>query len=323
MWTEEGLAGRMKEDKVITIVIPTFNEEDNIKMDYNRIKAVFDEKLLNYDWRILFVDNYSTDRTRIEIEKLCGIDKRVQAIFNGKNYGYTRSSFNGLISATGDAVVLLYADLQDPPEVIPEFVSLWEKGHTVVCGQKRSNKESALVEAARKAYYVILDKISENGHIRQYNGFGLYDSSFIRMLASIEDPMPYLRGIVAELAPNVGIVSYDHELRKKGKSKFSFYKLLDYSLFGITSTSKIAMRLASIIGIFMAVFCFIIAIVTFIMKLVYWDNYPVGTAAIIIGIFFIGAIQLIFIGILGEYVTNMNIRIMKRPLVIEEKRINC
>ena len=221
MWTEEGLAGRMKEDKVITIVIPTFNEEDNIKMDYNRIKAVFDEKLLNYDWRILFVDNYSTDRTRIEIEKLCGIDKRVQAIFNGKNYGYTRSSFNGLISATGDAVVLLYADLQDPPEVIPEFVSLWEKGHTVVCGQKRSNKESALVEAARKAYYVILDKISENGHIRQYNGFGLYDSSFIRMLASIEDPMPYLRGIVAELAPNVGIVSYDHELRKKGKSKFT------------------------------------------------------------------------------------------------------
>lgn len=126
----------MKEDKVITIVIPTFNEEDNIKMDYNRVKAVFDEKLLNYDWRILFADNYSTDRTRIEIEKLCGIDKRVRAIFNGKNYGYTRSSFNGLISATGDAVVLLYEDLQDPPEVIPEFVSLWEKGHTVVCGQK-------------------------------------------------------------------------------------------------------------------------------------------------------------------------------------------
>ncbi len=313
----------MKKDKIITIVIPTFNEEDNIGTDYTRIKAVFDEKLPNYDWHILFVDNYSTDRTRIEIEKLCEMDKRVQAIFNGKNYGYTRSSFNGLISADGDAVVLLYADLQDPPEVIPEFVSLWEKGHTVVCGQKRSNKESVLVEAARKMYYKILDKISENGHISQYNGFGLYDRSFIQVLASIEDPMPYLRGIVAELAPNIGIIPYDHEVRKKGNSKFSFYKLLDYSLFGITSTSKIAMRLASIIGIFMAMLCFVIAIVTFIMKLIYWDNYPVGTAAIIIGIFFIGAIQLIFIGILGEYVTNMNIRILKRPLIIEEKRINC
>lgn len=313
----------MKKDKIITIVIPTFNEEDNIKMDYDRIKAVFDKKLANYDWRILFIDNYSTDRTRKEIEKLCGIDERVQAIFNGKNYGYTRSSFYGLISADGDAVVLMYADLQDPPEVIPEFVALWEKGHSVVCGQKRSNKESRFVETARNAYYKILDKISENGHISQYNGFGLYDHSFIQILASIGDPMPYLRGIVAELAPNVGIVSYDHEARKTGRSKFGLYKLLDYSLFGITSTSKIAMRLASIMGVFIAIICFIIAIVTFIMKLLYWDNYPIGTAVIIIGIFFIGAIQLIFIGILGEYVTNMNIRIMKKPLIIEEKRINC
>lgn len=320
---KKGKLRLMNNRRVITIVIPTFNEVDNIKMDYERVKAVFDEKLKKYDWQILFVDNFSIDGTRTIISALCEQDKRVQAIFNGKNYGYTRSSFYGLISAKGDAAVLLYADLQDPPEVIPQLVDLWENGHMVVCGQKRSNKEPIIVEITRRAYYKLLDKISENGHISQYNGFGLYDAAFLQILASIKDPMPYLRGMVAELAPDIGIVAYDHEVREKGKSKFGFYKLLNYSLLGITSTSKTAMRLASLIGVLMVIVCFIVALVTFIMKLTHWSSFPVGTAAIIIGIFFIGAVQLIFIGILGEYVTTMNTRMMNRPLVIEEKRINC
>lgn len=310
------------DEKLISVLVPTFNEEGNINICYGRVKYVFDEYLPNYNWHILFIDNFSTDKTRTEILELCGKDKRIQAIFNGKNYGYARSSYYGLTVSEGNATVLLHADLQDPPEVIPDMVRKWESGHKVVCGQKIKNEESFIVEATRKAYYHLLDRINEYGHIEQYNGFGLYDHSFIEILASIEDPLPYLRGMVAELAPDVALVPYNHMRRVKGKSKFSFMKLLDYSLMGITSTSKMAMRLASILGFVMVIACLIIALITFIVKLTHWDTYPVGMAVTIIGIFFIGAVQLMFIGILGEYVTNMNIRIMKRPLVVEQKRIN-
>ena len=308
--------------KTITVLIPTFNEEENIIPGYERIVTVFEQKLPDYDWVILFADNHSTDRTRDVITDLCSRDKRVHAIFNGRNFGYARSTYHALTESGGMCTVLLHADMQDPPEVIPEMVKLWEAGHKVVCGQKRSNAESRILEAARKRYYRLMDHINEYGHIEQYNGFGLYDHSFIEVLSGIEDPLPYLRGIVAELAPDVAIVPYDHQRRERGKSKFNLYKLLDYSLMGITSTSKIAMRLASILGLIMAAASLVIAFITLVMKLTHWDTYPIGSAVTIIGIFFIGAVQLIFIGILGEYVTNMNIRIMKRPLVVEEKRLN-
>lgn len=310
------------EKKTITILIPTLNEEDNIITGYERVKAIFETKLMDYDWIILYADNYSNDRTRELISDLCEKDQRVQAIFNGKNFGYARSTYHALTESGGDCTVLLHADMQDPPEVIPEMVKLWEDGHKVVCGKKRSNEENFIIEAARKAYYRLMNHINEYGHIEQYNGFGLYDHSFIEILSTIEDPLPYLRGIVAELAPDIAIVYYGHQKRRGGKSNFNFLKLLDYSLMGITSTSKVAMRLASILGFFMVVICLVIAFITFIVKLTHWNSYPIGMAVTIIGIFFIGAVQLMFIGILGEYVTNMNIRIMKRPLVVEEKRLN-
>ncbi len=313
---EEGLR------KTITVVVPTYNEEKNISTVYSRVKAVFDAHLPGYGWKLLFIDNFSTDSSREKITELCGKDKNVQAIFNGKNYGFTRSSFYGLLQAEGDAAILMYADLQDPPEVIPSFVREWEKGHTVVCGQKTGCKEPAIKRFCRKFYYGMQAKISEYGHIDQYNGFGLYDASFLEVLRSIEDPMPYLRGMVAELAPNVQLVPYQQEERKAGKSKFKLYKLIDYSLTGITSTSKLAMRFATIIGLALAVICLLIAISTVVVKLVYWDSFPMGSAAIIVGIFFLGSIQLIFIGLLGEYVTSINIRVMNKPLIVEEKRMN-
>lgn len=308
--------------KTITILIPTHNEEDNILQGYERVKAVFEKDLSDYNMLILFADNYSTDSTRKIIEELCCEDKRVQAIFNCRNFGYARSTYHALISSEGNATVLLHADMQDPPEVIPRMVKEWESGHIVVCGQKQSNDESHVVEMVRKSYYRLMNRINVYGHIEQFNGFGLYDHSFIEILSSIEDPLPYLRGMIAELAPNVALVPYEHKKREHGKSNFNLLRLLDYSLLGITSTSKVAMRLATLIGLFTAITCLVIAVVTFIVKLTHWDTYPVGMAVTIIGIFFIGAVQLMFIGILGEYVTNMNIRIMKRPLVIEEKRIN-
>lgn len=244
----EGVSDRMHGKKTISVVIPTYNEEKNILMDYERVKRVFDESLPCYGWKILFIDNHSTDSTRDAIRALGKKDERVQAIFNGKNYGFERSSYYGLVMSQGDASVLLYSDLQDPPEVIPQMVEQWERGHPVVCGQKRSNAENVFVEAARKAYYGLLDRISENGHIPQYNGFGLYDRSFLDVLASIRDPLPYFRGMVAEFAPNVALVPYDHMERESGESKFSLARMADYALVGITSSSKAAMRLSSIIG---------------------------------------------------------------------------
>lgn len=283
---------------------------------------VFENDLVDYEWEILFIDNYSVDNTRDKISQLCKRDDRVRAIFNGKNYGYARSTYHGLVNSGGDATVLLHADMQDPPEVIPAMVKEWERGHKVVCGQKRSNAENFIIEAARKKYYRLMGRINEYGHIEQFNGFGLYDHSFIEVLKQIDDPLPYFRGMVAELAPDVALVPYDHKRRENGRSNFNFSKLIDYSLMGITSTSKVAMRFATIIGLFTSIVCIVIAFITFIVKITHWDTYPVGMAVTIIGIFFIGAVQLMFIGILGEYVTNMNIRVMKRPLVVEEKRIN-
>lgn len=308
--------------KIITVVVPTCDEEENVPSVYQRVKKVFQDQLPQYDWRLLFVDNYSQDSTRRLIADLCEQDAHVQAIFNGKNYGFSRSTFYGLLQAQGDAAVLMYADMQDPPEVIPRFVDAWEQGHPVVCGQKMSSKESKIMQFARKQYYKLMDKFSEYGHIRLYNGFGLYASSFLAVLKEIQDPIPYLRGIVVELAPNIALVPYDHEQRKSGKSKFDLLKLIDYSLSAITSTSKIAVRMSTLIGIATVALCFLVSAATFVRKILYWETYPIGTAATIIGIFMLGGIQLLFIGLLGEYITSINLRVVRHPLVIEEKRIN-
>lgn len=308
--------------KTISVVIPTYNEEKNIMAVYERVSALFEKELSRYEMQILFIDNASLDSSRALIEELCRKDKRVQAIFNATNFGFSRSSFYGLSQAEGDCAVMLYADMQDPPEVIPEFVRKWEEGYKIVTGIKSQSRENKLMYAIRNIYYNLLSKISESEHIKQFDGFGLYDASFVRVIRDLKDPLPYLRGLVAELGCKRAEVEYTQERRKAGKTSFNFARYYDVAMLGLTSSTKAIMRMATFLGIIMSVLCVVIAVITFIIKLVNWNYFDVGTAAIIIGIFFVGGVQIFFLGFLGEYILNINIRSMGHPIVVEEKRIN-
>lgn len=308
--------------KIITIVVPTYNEEGNIRAIYDRVQAVFETSLAAYGMQILFIDNDSQDGTRTLIRELAAKDERVQAIFNATNFGFSKSCFYGLSQAEGDCAVLMFADMQDPPEVIPEMVRRWEEGYKIVLGIKSKSKENKLMYLIRGMYYGILKKISETEHISQYDGFGLYDAVFIEQLRKLKDPMPYLRGIVSEIGYRHAEVEYTQELRKAGRSTFSFMKYYDVAMLGITSSSKIVMRMAAFLGMGLGAVCMIVALITFILKLFNWEYFNAGTAAIIVGIFFIGAVQLFFLGFLGEYILNINVRTMNHPIVVEEERIN-
>ncbi len=308
--------------KTITIVVPTYNEEANIQSIYDRVQEVFAASLSDYGMQLLFIDNDSQDGTRALIRGLAEKDERVQAIFNATNFGFSKSCFHGLSQAEGDCAVLMFADMQDPPEVIPEMVRKWEEGYKIVLGIKSKSRENRLMYLIRSVYYGILEKISETEHIRQYDGFGLYDAAFVEQLRKLRDPMPYLRGLVAEIGYRHAEVEYTQELRKAGKSTFSLMKYYDVAMLGITSSSKIVMRMATFLGMGLGVVCMIVAIITFILKLCNWQYFNAGTAAIIVGIFFIGAVQLFFLGFLGEYILNINVRTMNHPIVLEEERIN-
>ncbi len=307
---------------IITIVIPTFNEEPNIELAYGRVKKVFAERLKGYDMQILFIDNASTDNTRDKIKTLADKDQSVQAIFNNTNFGFSKSSFYGLSQAEGDCAILMYADMQDPPEVIPQFVKKWEEGYRVVVGVKNKSKENPLMYCIRGLYYKLMDRLSDVEHIKQFDGFGLYDASFVKQLRSIKDSLPYLRGLVAEIGPERAEVEYTQEKRIEGKSSFNFMKYYDVAMLGMTSSSKAVLRMATFIGMILSLLCVVVAIVTLVIKIIYWEYYSVGTAAILIGIFFVGGVQIFFLGFLGEYIANINQRTMNHPIVVEKERIN-
>jgi glycosyltransferase involved in cell wall biosynthesis len=307
---------------LINVVIPTYNEEENVTPLSEAIIKVISERLPEYDYEIIFIDNYSKDRTRKVIYGLCDGNKKIKAIFNAKNFGQIRSPFYGLIQSTGDCNILMCADFQDPPELIYDFVKEWEKGNKIVIGIKTKSHENKLMYFFRSCYYGIIKKIAEVEQIAQFTGFGLYDKSFIDVLKKLEDPNPYMRGIIAELGFERAEVKYTQPKRLHGKSKNDFFSLYDYAMVGITSYSKALMRMATFVGFFLAGASIIAAIVYLILKLVYWNRFAAGMTPLIIGVFFMGAVQIFFIGILGEYILSINTRVMKRPLVVEEKRIN-
>ena len=308
--------------KTISVVVPTYNEELNIQNIYERVCDLFDNRLKNYKMELLFIDNASHDSTRKLIEELTQKDTRVQAIFNATNFGFSKSTFYGLSQAEGDAAVLMYADMQDPPEVIPKMVAEWEKGYKIVVGIKSKSKESKLMYFIRSIYYKLLKRISETEHIEHFDGFGLYDASFIKELRKLNDPLPYFRGLVAEIGYERAEVEYEQNKREKGKTSFNFMRYYDVAMLGLTSSSKAVMRMATFLGMGLSAICFLLAIVTLILKIVNWNYYDVGTAAIIIGIFFVGGVQTFFLGFLGEYIANINIRTMQHPVVVEDRRIN-
>lgn len=308
--------------KNISIVIPTYNEEDNVILLAHEIVNIFNSQLRNYDYEIIFIDNYSKDKTRERLEKLCNENNRIKAIFNAKNFGQLNSPFYGLLQSNGDCSILICADFQDPPKLIADFVREWENGYKIVVGRKIKSKENPIMYFLRTIYYKIIRKISEAEHIDHFTGFALYDRKFIEILKNLEDTQPYLRGIVAELGFNRKEIFYEQQNRRSGKTKNNLYSLYNIAMLGITSYSKIVLRLATIFGFISSIITFILGFITLITKLLNWNNYPIGVAALMVGVFFIGSVQLFFIGLIGEYILNINSRVMKRPLVIEEKRIN-
>ncbi len=308
--------------KKISIMIPTYNEQDNVKPLCAEVQKIFSEKLRNYDYEILFIDNYSMDKTREYIAQLCAENKKVKAIFNARNFGQVRSPFYGILQATGDCVIAICADFQDPPELIETFVREWENGYKIVTGKKYKSRENPVMYFLRSLYYKFIKRVAETEQIEQFTGFGLYDRAFIEVLKKLDDPMPYMRGIVAELGYARKEIEYTQNKRRSGKTKNNWYTLYDMGMLGITSYSKMVMRTATIMGFFIAGMSFAVAMYYLVMKLVYWQRFPLGTAPVIISIFFLGSVQLFFIGFLGEYILNINTRVMKRPLVVEEKRIN-
>ena len=305
--------------KKISMLIPTYNEEENVKPLSEAIINEF-SKLPQYDYEIVFIDNDSKDDTREKIRQLHEQNKRIKAIFNAKNFGQNNSPYYGLLQTTGDCTILMCADFQDPVELIPSLIEKWEEGYKIVSCIKTTSKENKLMRFLRTCYYNLIKKFSEVEQIKHYTGFGLYDKTFINVLRELNDPTPFLRGIVAELGFKRTEISYEQQLRRAGKSN-DFFTLYDIAMLSVTSYTKIGLRFATFVGLFISVISFIIAVFYFIYKLLYWDTFNAGTAPIVIGIFFLGAVQLIFLGILGEYILSMNKRIMNRPLVVEEERI--
>ena len=308
--------------ETISVVVPTFNEEENVGPLFEAISAVFAKELPLYDYEVIFIDNYSKDSTRIRLEEICAKNRRAKAIFNAKNFGPFNSPFYGMQQAKGDCVILFCADFQDPVELIPKFVAEWKNGYRIVIGIKTSSKENPLMYFFRTKYYNFIKKFSDVEQIEHFTGFGLYDKSFIEVLRKLEDPMPFLRGIVAELGFSRKEIAYEQAKRRAGKTSTNWYRLYDAGMLGITSYTKIGLRAATMTGFFLAIINLIVGMIYLVAKLVFWSSFPMGTAPILIGMFFLGAMQLFFIGFLGEYILNINARIMKRPLVVEEKRIN-
>jgi len=306
----------------ISVLIPTFNEEGNVAPLSREIINIFEDQLPLYEYEIVFIDNCSTDRTREILRSLCAENKNIRAIFNAKNFGQFNSPYYGLCQTTGDCTILMCADFQDPVEMIPKFVREWENGYKIVSGIKTTSKESPLMYLLRTCYYRMIKKLSDVEQIEHFTGFGLYDKSFIEVLRNLKDPTPFLRGIVAELGARRKDIPYEQAKRRSGKTSNNWYRLYDAAMLSFTSYTKIGLRLATIGGFFLSGISLFIAFIYMIFKLILWNNFPMGMAPVLIGVFVLGSVQLFFIGLLGEYILNINARMMNRPLVIEEQRLN-
>lgn len=308
--------------KKVSILIPCYNEEENVVPMSEAIVELFTKELPQYDYELLFIDNDSKDNTRPLLREICSKNKKIRAIFNAKNFGQFNSPYYGILQSTGDCVISMVCDFQDPIELIPKYLQEWEQGYKIVIGIKTSSKENKLVYHLRSFYYKIIKKFSDVEQIEHFTGSGLYDREFVEVLRDLKDPTPFLRGIVAELGYKRKEIPYEQPQRRAGKTHNNWYSLYDAAMLSFTSYTKIGLRLATFLGMGIGFFSVIIALVYLVMKIVFWDRFTAGTAPVMIGMFFLGAVQLFFLGFLGEYILSMNQRIMNRPLVIEEERLN-
>ena len=308
--------------KKISILIPCYNEEENIVPISQAVIETMERDLPEYAFELVFIDNDSTDNTRSLIRGLCGQDRRIKAIFNARNFGQFNSPYYGMLQVTGDCVVEMVADFQDPVDMIPKYVREWEKGYKIVIGIKTSSRENKIMYWLRSCYYKTIKKLSDVEQIEHFTGSGLYDREFIEVLRNLDDPTPFLRGIVAELGYKRKEIPYEQPRRRAGKTHNNFYRLYDAAMLSVTSYTKAGLRLATFFGFFCSLASMCVALVYLVMKLIWWDRFPAGMAPMLIGMLFLGSVQIFFIGLLGEYIMSINQRVMKRPLVIEEERLN-
>ncbi len=307
--------------KLISIVTPCYNEEENVEQAYKEVKSVFDS-LPDYSYEHIFIDNASKDRTVSILKEIAKEDKNVKIIVNTRNFGHIRSPYHAMLQASGCAVVAMAADLQDPPTIIKDFIKKWEAGYKIVIGVKKKSEENLFMFLIRKFYYNLIDRIAETEHIKNFAGFGLFDKSFIDILRRLDEPYPYFRGLVAEMGYERFEIEYEQPERKKGRTKNNFYSLYDIAMLGFVNHSKIPLRFASFAGFFGVFLSLIVAIVYFIYKLLYWSEFRVGIAPLVIGFFFFASVQLFFIGMASEYIGAIYTRVKKSPLVIEKERVN-
>jgi glycosyltransferase involved in cell wall biosynthesis len=307
--------------KVITIVSPTYNEEENILYFYSSVNEAI-KNIPNYQFEFLFIDNASTDETANILKDLAMKNKLIKIILNTRNFGHIRSPYWGVIQSQGDATIYLASDLQDPPELIPKLIEAWEEGYKVVLGVKPESKDYFLWHQLRKFYYWFLEKISQVPIIKNATGFGLYDREVLDSIRKINDPYPFFRGIIADLGYEIKQIPFFQERRARGLSKNNFFTLYDIGMLGIINHSVVPIRLASLIGFFVGSISFFVALTFLILKLIYWNSFPLGISPIIIGMFFMFGLIFIFIGLLGEYVGSIHTYLQKRPIVVEKERIN-
>ena len=307
--------------KTISIISSAYNEEGNVCELYKQVKKQMDLLADKYDYEQIVLDNASTDNTLAELRKLAAQDPRFKVIVNARNFGHIRSPYYGILQCRGDAVIYLASDLQDPPSLIPQFIAKWEEGYKVVLAQKTKSKESWLFFAVRRLYYWLLNLVNDSGAqlLSNCTGFGLYDKCVVDELRKLDEPYPYLRGLVCELGYSRALVPFVQPVRKRGITKNNFYTLYDNAMTGFTNHSRVPLRLAALGGFVLGMISFVLALVYLILKLLYWDNFP---APILLAVLFFSSVQLFFIGIIGEYIGAILTQVLKRPLVIEKERIN-
>lgn len=308
--------------KKISILIPCYNEEENV---VPMSKAVMDElthSLPLYDYELIFIDNDSQDNTRPLLREICMQNPKIKAIFNAKNFGQFNSPYYGMLQTSGDCTICMCCDFQDPVEMIPKMVEEWEKGAMIVSCIKTKSKENPIMRFFRSIYYKVIKKMSSVDQIEHFTGFGLYDKSFIEVLRNLKDPTPFLRGIVAELGYKRVSIEYTQAKRRAGKTHNNFFSLFDAAMLSFTSYTKVGLHIVTVAGMVLSALSFLAALVYLVLKLIYWDRFPAGIIPMMLGLFILNAVELLFIGFVGEYVMSVNTRVMDRPLVIEEERIN-
>jgi glycosyltransferase involved in cell wall biosynthesis len=318
---EDTLAERVGTKPLVSVMTPCFNEVDNVVALYERIKAAF-ALLPGYRYEHIFIDNASTDGTVDLIKSIARTDRSVKLIVNNRNFGHIRSPLHGFFQARGDAVIVMASDLQDPPELIPQYVTKWADGYKVVIGVKPKSRETALMACLRRWYYSLVGSISEVPLIPNFTGFGLYDREVVESVRETGDRYPYFRGMIADMGYPRAEIPFEQPRRERGITKNNFYSLYDTAMLGITSHSKVPLRIATIFGFTVSIISLLVAVGYLVAKLLFWNSFSLGTAPLVIGVFFLGAVQLFFVGIVGEYIGAIHTQIHKRPLVTEKERIN-